>query len=806
MKVSYNWLKKYLDFSLSSQEVDDVLTKTGLEVESVLPIGSVEGNLKGIVVGEVLSCIQHPNADRLKITQVTVGNETLQIVCGASNVAQGQKVAVALVGTTLHPNPKESIVIKEAKIRGEASFGMLCAEDELGIGNSHDGILILDNNLQNGTPLSEVIQLTPDFQIEIGLTPNRSDAMGHIGVARDLKAYLNYHGNSKLEIKWPELNTLNTKDQAPVHINISATEACNRYCGAVISNVKIAPSPEWLQTALTSIGLEPINNVVDITNYVMRELGTPLHAFDLNAIGSEVIVRKANPSEQLITLDGVERKLHADDLLIANTNEALCLAGLMGGKASGVSNETHSIFLESANFDAVSIRKMAKRHGLNTDASFRFERGVDPELTYFALNRAIDLIVTITGGTLTGGTIDKIINPIQAAKININLTHINTLIGLELSSIDIETILLALDFKIIGKNQEDWEIVAPSYRTDVTREADVIEEVIRIVGFDAIPIPQKWSFSAAPYDGLSKHQFQSNVSEFFVAKGFSEIMMNSLSKGAYAELNPATATQAVRILNPLSSDLNTMRQNMAFGLLETIAYNQNRQQADMKIFEFGSSYAKIGDQYQQENHLALAISGRKEIESWNNSNDASNFFTLKGAVISLLNRYGIHKTVEDNLSAVSYYSDGLSLSHDGQTLVTIGIVSKSIQKYFDVKNEVYIAIFNWDLLHSLSKKQESVFSELPKTFEVRRDFSLLMEHNITYKQLKDIALKSCDKHLKEVRLFDVYIGEKIGSDKKSYALSFHFQDQEHTLTDQIVDPLMENIRRQFEKQLGVSLR
>ena len=804
MKISYNWLAKYLDSKLSAIEIATILTDTGLEVESTTAIGQVKGDLEGVVVGEVIECIQHPNADRLKITQVSIGTKLLQIVCGATNVAVGHKVAVALVGTTLYPTPDAPLTIKEVNIRGEASFGMLCAEDELGIGTSHSGILEFPKDTPIGQGIKNVIRLQPDYQFEIGLTPNRSDATGHIGVARDLKAFLNYHQKSKLSISWPKVQTHNNSQKNQLDVRIIDQENCSRYCSAIIANVLVGDSPEWLKNALSSIGIKPINNVVDVTNFVMHELGTPLHAFDTAGIKGGIQVRKAESNEKLSTLDGIERTLKGSELVIADDENVLCLAGIFGGQNAAVSMKTQEIFLESAIFDAISIRKTAKLHGLNTDASFRFERGVDPDLTAYALNRAVDLIIEVAGGKVVQGLSDEIIRLPKAKEIQIDIKQLSALIGLDLNDDDTHRLLLDLDFKIQSKKGPLWEITAPNYRTDVNRSADVAEEILRIIGFNAIPIPEKWQYSFLPQKGISKHTFGNQISEFLVAQGYSEIMMNSLSKASYSALIPSDL--GVSLLNPLSSELSQMRQTLVFGLLETLVYNQNRQQNDLKLFEFGAIYHKKATEYVETNQIAFACTGKQEVENWNNSGSEATFFTLKGTFYSLLNRFGIGHTIETQLVDSPFFAEGLNISLEKQKIAEIGQISHSLSKRFGIKNDVYVALINWDVLYALLRERSVVFKELPKTFEVRRDFSLLIDEATSYKDIERIAYES-EKHLlKSVCLFDVYEWEKIESGKKSYAVSFHFQDTERTLTDQVIDACMEKIRKNLEKTAGASLR
>lgn len=805
MKISLNWLKRYIDLKLSSVEIGNILTDTGLEVESIQQIGTVEGNLAGLVVGQVTACSPHPNADRLKVTNINTGTGELQIVCGAANVAVGQKVVVALVGSTLYPTSGKPLSIKATKIRGEDSFGMLCAEDEIGLGNKHDGIMVLPADTPIGSPLKDLIALHPDTIFEIGLTPNRSDALGHLGVARDLKAYLNFHRKSNLSVKWPVLVDRVLSNAQHIAVNLVAQDSCSSYCSAIIDSLTISDSPEWLKLALTSIGLQPINNVVDVTNFVMHELGTPLHAFDAKAIFGGIHVRKSAENELLTTLDGVSRKLKGNELVIADDKEVLCLAGILGGQKAAVNNSTKTIFLESALFDSISIRKSAKLHNLSTDASFRFERGVDPDLTLFALNRTIDLLIEVAGGRITQGPNELSCAAIPIKTLTINLLQINSTIGCDLKPSDVESILIDLDFKIIEKKAENWLISAPNYRTDVTRPIDVTEEILRIYGFNSVPIPEKFHFAFTPSILKTKQHLGKQASDFLVAKGFSEIMTNSLTKAAYSELEKESS-QPVKILNPLSSELSQMRQTLVFGLLETIEYNQNRQQSNLKLFEFGACYSQNGDKYIQSNQLALCLTGKKEIEGWNNNSLENSFYTLKGQLISLLNRLGEFTMEESELSAHAYFSHGMQYEINKEKVIEIGSIKQSFKNKFSLRNDVFIAIIQWDKLVEMAEKRKVIFKPLPKTFEVRRDFSLLLDTATNYLEIERIALQTEKVLLKQVNLFDVYEGDKIEKGKKSYAISFQFQDNENTLTDVAIDFCMNNIRKNLEKKLGVKLR
>lgn len=817
MKISFNWLSDYIKHNETPENLDKILTDTGLEVEGVEKIEGAPGGFQGLVVGEVLTCEQHPDADRLRVTTVNVGEEeALQIVCGAPNVAAGQKVIVATVGTTLYPVEGESFKIKRSKIRGVESIGMICAEDEIGIGKSHDGIMILDASIKVGTPAAEYFNIQDDYLLEIGLTPNRADAMGHIGVARDLRAFLNTHRQANVELQWPVIKDFKVNSTSPVKIEISNKTACPRYCGLTIDGILIQASPEWLQQRLRVIGLSPINNVVDVTNYVMHELGTPLHAFDAKIVAGNVLVRNAKQDEAFTTLDGTERKLHADDLVIANANEAMCIAGVFGGAKSGVSESTTSIFLESAVFDAVAVRKTARRHGLNTDASFRFERGVDPELTLYALKRAAQLIIEVAGGHIASEPQDLVNADFQPTTLDFSVSACNRLIGMELETSTIETILSNLDFKILNKANDIWTLSVPQYRVDVQRHADVVEEILRIYGFNNVPMPEKLNASLSYSTKPDPEAIKNKVANFLVANGCFEIMNNSLTKSAYttAEKNKflqdaETRTEKlVHILNPLSNELDVMRQSLAFGVLESIAYNQNRQWLDAKVFEFGKIYFKNEENYSEENRLMLAITGSKNDENWTESTQKVSFYTLKGLVNSFLIRLGISKfVVESAMENASFLEDGVSLIlNKNQALGEMGWISAVTKKHFGIKQDVFVADLNWDVILKAVVMNKIVYQELPKTFAVRRDFSLLLPKEARFADIAQIAKKADNKILKEVGLFDVYEGKNLDENKKSYAVRFIFQDQEKTLQDQQIDGIMNRIREGLEKELGAELR
>jgi phenylalanyl-tRNA synthetase beta chain len=810
MKISFNWLKKYIDTEISVEEAGQILTDTGLEVESIEKIEAVKGGLEGVVIGKVLTCEKHPDADKLNVTTVDIGTETLQIVCGAPNVAKDQTVVVATVGCTLFPKPDEPFKIKAAKIRGVDSFGMLCAEDELGIGESHAGIMVLTDDLKIGSNAATYFDLEDDYQLEIGLTPNRADAMGHIGVARDLMAHLNFHKKQNLKISWPEVNELKPTSNFPITIKIEDHQNCTRYCGVTITGVKVAPSPEWLQKSLRAVGLTPINNVVDITNFVMRELGTPLHAFDADLLNGQIVVKKATKDSKFITLDGVERTLFGEELMITNGTDDLCIAGVFGGLTSGIKAETQNVFLESAVFNSVSVRKTARLHGLNTDASFRFERGVDSELTFYALQRAANLIIEVAGGSIGIKPEDlRTENFENKNSLKINLDKVNQLIGYQIPKEEHLSILSDLDFKILSENESEIELKIPAYRIDVTREADVAEEVLRIYGFNNIPLPDRWHLAVNSKKSIDRDKIQGTISELLVAKGFYEVLNNSLTKTTYADIFESEILKTernVRLLNPLSQDLEVMRQTLVFGLLENIQRNQNRQNPNLKFFEFGTNYHLYPSGYEETNVLAIAITGSKSQELWNSDKDLVSYYTLKGIIKSLFDRLGLFEHLQFRTLQNELFTDGEKCKILKKDILEIGLVSQKLLDHFDIKNPVYCAFINWDQLIESLKIVKINFKDLPKTFAVRRDFSLLLNKETNYGELKETALNCDKKLLREVNLFDVYEGKNLEAGKKSYALSFTFQDQERTLTDSEIDGIMNKIKTSFEEKFGATLR
>lgn len=815
MNVSLNWLKDYLKTDLNVDETCEILTSIGLEVGGYEKFESIKGGLKGLVIGEVKTCEPHPDSDHLHITTVDLGDGRLTpIVCGAPNVAAGQKVVVATIGTTLYDGDKE-FVIKKSKIRGQESEGMICAEDEIGIGTDHAGIIVLPENAKVGTPASEYYQITTDYTIEVDITPNRVDGASHLGIARDLAAYL----KQKQEISYTLPSVAQFKPDtthATLTIEVKRPEACIRYAGISIEGVTVKESPEWLRTRLKAIGLNPINNVVDITNYILFELGQPLHAFDKDKIkGNKVILRSFPNGTKFVTLDGVERELNENDLMVCNEEAPMCIAGVFGGLDSGITENTQNIFLESACFDPVFVRKTARRHGLNTDASFRFERGTDPNIVIYALKRAALLVKEIAGGKITSDIIDIYPAPVKDFEVEVKYAHIDRLIGKAIGKENIKKILTALEIKIINESEEGLLLHIPPYRVDVRREADVIEDILRIYGFNNIEVPSKvnstLSYSQKPDD----YQLKNSISNLLTGNGFNEIMNNSLTKASYFEgLETYKPENTVMLYNPLSSDLNAMRQSLLFGGLETIAYNINRKNNSLKLYEFGKSYTfhkKEGEnhlkQYQEENKLSLFLTGNKTTASWNSKEARSDFFTLKAYCEMILQRLGFNPgLLNTEESPLDILREGLEYTQNGKHLLTLGRVSSKLLKAFDIEQEVYFAEFSWENLLKALKNHKVSFTALPKFPSVKRDLALLLDKKISFKEVKELALRTEKTVLKAVNLFDVYEGEKLGADKKSYAVSFTLQDDEKTLTDKQIDKIMNKLIGSYKHQLGAELR
>ncbi|MDT0539936.1 phenylalanine--tRNA ligase subunit beta [Croceitalea sp. P059] len=808
MKISYNWLKQFLQLDWEAEKTGELLTDLGLEVEGIMDFESVKGSLSGIVVGEVLTCVQHPNADRLKLTTVDVGLDTsLQIVCGAPNVGVGQKVPVATIGTTLYTNEGEAWKIKKGKIRGEESHGMICAEDELGLGENHDGIMILDEILKPGTPVNEVFSIETDKVFEIGLTPNRSDAMSHFGVARDLKAGLEQQELS-LELITPSTSNFSVDSRSlKIDVDVEDNTLAPRYCGVTINNILVQESPNWLKNRLKAIGLAPINNVVDVTNYVLHELGQPLHAFDATKIrGSKIEVKTLPKGTKFVTLEGAERELHEDDLMICDSEKPMCIAGVFGGIYSGVTDHTTAIFLESAYFNPVSIRKTAKRHGLNTDASFRFERGIDINLTEYALMRAALLIKEIAGGEISSDIVDLYPNKKEDFQVFLTFDKINRLIGHEIPHDSIKSILASLEIKLNNVTESGLGLTIPSYRTDVTREVDVIEEILRVYGYNKIGFNQKFTASVASSGRFENHKLQNKVGDLLASRGFYEIMTNSLVPKEHNSILKENLDNSVGMLNPLSADLSVLRESMLFSGLETLVYNQNRRKQNLKFFEFGKTYLKTGEsEFQEQTHLSLLVCGNQVEDNWKVNSQPSDFFYLKGMVKAILDRLGVNNIKEKPLKT-NLYSEAIAVFSGKIKIIEIGLVHKSIVKKFDVKNSVFYADFNWDAICKVLNSSNIVFKEISKFPEVNRDLALLLDEHISYKEVYDLAFQTERNFLKSVNLFDVYIGEKLKEGKKSYALSYTLQDSSKTLTDKQIDKIMMKLQSVYEAKLEAQLR
>ena len=808
MKISYNWLQQFLKIDWEAERVGTLLTDLGLEVEGIETVESVKGSLKGIVVGEVISCEQHPNADRLKVTTVNIGSDSpLQIVCGAPNVAKGQKVPVATIGTILYDKEGNSFKIKKGKIRGEESHGMICAEDELGLGDDHDGILVLNASTKVGKQAAEIFDITTDQVFEIGLTPNRADAMSHYGVARDLRAGL-LQQDIELEMITPSVSDFDVDERTlKIDAEVDDINLVPRYAGVTMAGIKVGESPNWIQDKLKAIGLAPINNIVDITNYVLHELGQPLHAFDAAKIkGGKIIVKTLPDKTKFTTLDGVERELHEEDIMICDGDSTpMCIAGVYGGIDSGVSETTTSIFLESAYFNPVSIRKTAKRHGLNTDASFRFERGIDPNITEYALKRAAILIEEIAEGKITAEMVDIYQNKIQDHQVHFSYDKAFKLIGEEISKDTIKNILASLEIKINNQTETALGLTIPAYRVDVQREADIVEEILRVYGYNNIATSPKLNTSISFSNALDTDKLQNLISNQLVSQGFYEMMANSLTKPEYAQFSENLKDEHnVEILNPLSNDLSVMRQSLLFSGLEAIAYNINRKNNSLKLFEFGNSYHNFDSGYTEGKHLTLTISGNRAKETWNIENKTSNFFYMKGVILALLDRFGISSKPSPTKNDI--FSEGISFKLGKTQLVDFGVVKKTVLKEFGIKQEVLFADFNWqNVIDTVSDKTFKV-KELSKFPTVKRDLSLLLDDSISFNELYASAFKAERQLLKSVDLFDVYQGDNLPEGKKSYALSFQLRDESKTLNDKQIDKVMLNLQKAFEHDFKAELR
>ncbi|EEC95988.1 phenylalanine--tRNA ligase, beta subunit [Parabacteroides johnsonii DSM 18315] len=820
MNISYNWLKDYLDFDLQPDEVAAALTSIGLETGGVEEVQTIKGGLEGLVIGEVLTCEEHPNSDHLHITTVNVGGaEPLQIVCGAPNVAAGQKVVVAVNGTKLYDGD-ECFTIKRSKIRGVESNGMICAEDEIGIGTDHAGIIVLPADAVVGTPAKEYYNVKSDYVLEVDITPNRVDATSHFGVARDLAAYLKQNGKPA-NLKRPNVDAFKIDDETPaIEVVVENTEACLRYSGITIKGVTVKESPEWLQNRLKVIGLRPINNVVDVTNYILHGVGQPLHSFDADKVkGNKVVVRSAKEGSKFVTLDGVERTLTDRDLMICNVEEPMCIAGVFGGLDSGVTEHTKNVFLESATFHPTWIRKTARRFGLNTDASFRYERGLDPNQTVDVMKRAALLIQEVAGGTITGAIQDIYPAPVAPYRVELAYNKVNTLIGKVIPVETVKSILESLEMKIVSETAEGWVIDVPVYRIDVQRDVDVIEDILRIYGYNNVEFSDNVKSNLSYQTPTDRsYKLQNLISEQLCGCGFNEILNNSLTRSAYYDnLSTYPVSHCVMLMNPLSADLNCMRQTLLFGGLESVEHNAKRKNGNIRFFEFGNCYdynidhKKEGEtlaEFSEDYRLGLWVSGSRVDNNWAHPNEKSSVYELKAYVENILVRLGVNlqKVIFGNL-ANDIYSAGLSITtSSGRQLGTMGIVSPKICKELDIETDVYYAELSWTLLMKEIKKSKVTFSEISKFPAVKRDLALLLDKNVQFAEIEKIATESERKLLKNIALFDVYEGKNLPAGKKSYAVSFYLQDEGKTLNDKQIDAIMKKIQTNLEQKLGAQLR
>jgi phenylalanyl-tRNA synthetase beta chain len=809
MRISYNWLKQFIKIDLAAEETADLLTDLGLEVEGVDKYESLKGGLQGVVVGHVLTCEKHPDADKLKITTVDLGdgNAPVQIVCGAPNVAAGQKVPVATIGTKVFDKEGNAFEIKKGKIRGQESHGMICAEDELGLGSNHDGIMILADDLKPGTPAAKIFEVENDEVFEIGLTPNRADAMSHLGVARDLKAGFAQKGKN-FELITPSVSNFKVdKRTLKIDISVENEKLAPRYCGVTISGVTVKPSPSWLQNRLKAIGLTPKNNIVDVTNYVLHELGQPLHAFDANQIkGGKVIVKTVAAGTKFTTLDEVERTLDAEDLMICHAEGPMCIAGVFGGKDSGVTENTQAIFLESAYFNPVSIRKTAKRHTLSTDASFRFERGIDPSITEYALKRAALLIQEVAGGEITSDITDIYPKKIEDFQVFLNFNNVTKIIGEEIPKETIKKILVSLEMKINNITDAGIGLIIPAYRVDVQREIDVIEDILRVYGYNNIAIPKKLNATIANSSRTEEYKVQNSIANQLCALGFNEMMANSLTTPDYVKLSENLKEEFnVIMLNPLSNDLSAMRQSLLFSGLEAVSFNINRRKSDLKLFEFGKTYHKMPSGYDEIKHLSLFLTGNRKEESWTQPNQKSDFFLFRGYINTVLSRLGIDTKVTVLPVESDVFAEGIALAIGKEIIVELGTIKKGILKHFDIKQEVLFADFYWGRIQKYVSTKIK-FTDIPKYPEVRRDLALLLDESVSFEKVYQIAKQTEKSLLKEINLFDVYQGKNLPEGKKSYAVSFILQDTTKTLTDAQIDKTMSKLQGNFEKELGATLR
>ncbi len=823
MKVSYNWLKQYVDFDHSPQELSKLLTDCGLEVSSLEKFQSVKGGLEGIVVGKVLSCSKHPNADKLTVTKVDIGSGApLPIVCGAPNVTEGQKVLVATVGSTLYPEQDQPFPIKKAKIRGEASMGMICAEDELGLGQSHDGIMVLSPDAQTGKPASHYFPVEEDWTLEIDLTPNRADATSHLGVARDVVAVINQSKNNSpaKKLNYPRVDHFKPDNESlPVKVKILDTEACPRYSGVTLTGISVKPSPQWLENKLKAAGIRPVNNVVDATNYVMLETGQPLHPFDADKIEDHtIIIQKLKERTSFTTLDHKILKLSNQDLMICDSQTPLCIAGVFGGSGSGVTTKTTSLFLESAYFNPVSVRKTSKRHQLQTDASFRFERGADPGITVYALKRAAMLIREVAGGKISSHITDHNPGKIQPATVTLEYRKLDRLAGITINPKTVQQILADLEMKFLEQTNEKLVLAVPTGKVDVTRDVDIMEEVLRIYGYNHIPLPGNMQISLSPPQKPEPDQLVNTLSEFLSNNGFTEVMNNSLTAMDYHHLSQLISEEyQVEIINPLSRELNVMRQDLIAGGLENIAHNINRQSSNLRLYETGKVYrinpgghknTDVRKRFSETLHAGIFITGKKYRESWNMPHKPADFFDLKHHVEAVLNRLGIsQKHLSADHSNRDYFDEGVRyLSSSGKELLQMGKISRKVLKAFDIEQEVFYADLALEPIMELSAKVKIIHEPLPRFPKVKRDLAMLLKTNVTYQEIQELAYTTERKLLQEMRLFDVYEGKNVPLGKKSYAISFILQDKNKTLTDKVIDKSMKKLQKAFEEKLQAQIR
>ena len=809
MKISYNWLKNYVDFNLTPKDLAEVLTGVGLEVEDIIAYESVQGGLEGVVIGEVKECSKHPDADKLSVTKVDVGTgELLQIVCGAPNVSAGQKVLVALVGSTLYPTGGEKLQIKKAKIRGAESFGMICAEDELGLSESHAGILVLDPGVIVGTKAADHFKVERDSVLDVNLTPNRGDANSHIGVARDLATVLNVTYKAKVNFTKPDLKNFGMRNAdfgSKIEVEVLDTAACPRYSGLTISGIEVKESPDWLKNKLKAIGLRPINNVVDITNYVLHEYGQPLHAFDADKIrGGKVIVKKLAEGTVFKTLDEKEIKLNGEDLMICDAEGGMCIAGVFGGADSGVTNATKNIFLESAYFSPTGIRKTGTRHNLRTDAAMHFEKGCDPNITIDALKRAALLIEEIAGGKVSSEIIDLYPKPIEGWRFEVSFDRMAKLAGFNIGKEAVKEILTRLEIKIEKEDGDTLSLLVPAFKTDVKREADVVEELVRIFGYNSFALPRSLRSSLSFSPKVDAQKTENVIADMLSGAGFQEIWTNSITQSKYEE-DASLQLQQVKLVNSQGADLDAMRTSMLYTGLEVIAYNQNRKATDLRLYEFGRTYAKAENAFTQTQHLAIFLTGKTSENNWLAKGDNYTFYHLKSYVTNILHRLG-HTQFDKEVSETSPYAFSLVLKIEGVEVARLGSVSKQTLNKFDIKNEVFYADLNWEYLLEKTQFTKISFTELPKFPAVRRDLAMMVNEDLQFEAIEKIAVTESKKLLQEISLFDVYKGDKIEKGKKSYAVSFVFQHPDKTLTDQEIEKVMGKLMSKYESELGAVIR